>query len=278
MVYSKNKGLNNKYRNSGNISVIEKDCNYMSLEALSNITSNIIELANIEATINGTFSGFAFTVIILLLDRQAKGSDVNYDAEIGLASISVFFVTLIDSILASFLYANIGARNSECIPDERLYSLLLFPSVLFAISTCLLVLGLSLVLQAYHIKQILKLSQNIIWATIIFISVSFLYTEIRVLSITNKVGYDMLISLYFIMPVISIGFGLWGRHVSLANKSIDFFLKVCLWLSIFIGIFFTLSMDLLSKEIVISQFTHIFLNLSMSLIIGWTILYIPNGS
>jgi len=53
------------------------------------------------------------------------------------------------------------------------------------------------------------------------------------------------------------------------------FLKMCVLVNVFIGIFATFSFELLPKEFFCAPYMHLFLNFLVFLLMGWAIVYIP---
>lgn len=69
---------------------------------------SVTELAQLESAISGILAGFALTTVILLLEQERKITK-GIEYEYSIRAISLFLTVFFTALVASFLYASLGA-------------------------------------------------------------------------------------------------------------------------------------------------------------------------
>ena len=255
---------------------------------LPNETHSVLEIARLDSAITGIMAGFALTIVVLLVERLAnKSSDVHYDATLGKATILVFVAAFFTSTLASFLF---GVSAAEKENSARAFMLLMLPAFAFVLSVVLFSLGLVLLLAAYKLKYALEPARVILYMVLCLALFNYIYTASDVIAVMYKVPSIALLSqppvvLSLLTPsAICLFLGYIIRRRRYKPSRVQFDQR---WFRglILVDIIASAVVGVLLTSILISAPPYLFvpfqlilvLVVGLSVLIGWSILYIPTS-
>ncbi len=114
-----------------------------------------VELAKQEAAMSALMAGFSLTIALLLIDRDEGSEESELHANaVRSSALALFVSNFFVSLVAAFLFSVVASEPAE---SARSYSLLLLPTLLFAVSAMTLMLGVSSVVLIFQLKALAML-------------------------------------------------------------------------------------------------------------------------
>ncbi len=247
---------------------------------------SVVEIAKLYASLTGIIAGFALTIVVLLIERHSgEGTDKDPNALYGRSAIMVFVITFFISTIASFMFAI--ASGEQHFQSPRAYLLLMLPSFAFGISSILLALGLTLLLRAYRVANVLMLAGLTLYGLIVAVLFQYVYTMGIMMSVMQGIPFAGFFwdPVMVVPPVICLLIFLSLRRYmySSSRKSSPLqsqwfivYSLVCIASTLLLS-FFTTIVTAQDKNIVLPSWAVISLIVALSFILGWSILYIPGS-
>ncbi len=173
---------------------------------------NANEIAATHSAITGLIAGFALTGMFLLVERV--GSSEQKISEQYLRAMLLLFIASLVATLAAFLYSSIVG-----IPADRAYFNFVMAGSMFAISSIVLLLGITFVFSVLAVEEILVMARRISYFVILF-SALRVWDDLSVASTTYGLppGLPLLLLLIFLVPYLSGTFVLLGRVQSVLQR------------------------------------------------------------